>query len=157
VEEIFLEDLLYLFPALFVGIWLSVGVLLSRLGGWHRLASRYRLSGTFSGKVWRFQSGKFKWASYNNCLSVGGNEKGLYVAPLFIFRFGHPPLFIPWGDITVERGKFLAWTYHDMRFPKVPGARFRISGRLWNRIDPGLPPGEAQEGQISLPQKIEPK
>jgi hypothetical protein len=80
----------------------------------------YRLSGTFSGKVWRFQSGKFNWAGYNNCLSVG-------------------------------------WTYFDMRFSKVPGARLRISGRLWNLIDPGLSPGEKQEAQISLPPKIEPK
>jgi hypothetical protein len=157
VEEIFRENFLYLFPALFIGIWFSVMFLVSRLGGWHRLSSRYRLSGIFSGKVWRFQSGKFNWAGYNSCLSMGGNEKGLYVAPLFLFRFGHPPLFIPWGDITVEKKKFLTWTYSEMRFLKVPGTRLRISGRLWNRIDPGLPPGDEREAQISLPSKIEPK
>ena len=156
MERIFRDGFPYLFLDLFVGIWLAVMFLLSRLGGWHRLASRYRLSGTFSGKVWRFQSGKFNWAGYNNCLSVGGNEKGLYVAPLFIFRFGHPPLFIPWGDITVEKKKFLAWTYSDMRFPKVKRARLRISGRLWRRIDPGLFPGEV-EGQTVFPTKIEPR
>ncbi len=74
-----------------------VTLLLSRLGGWRRLASMYRLSGAFSGKVWRFQSGKFNWAGYNNCLSVGANEKGLYIAALFIFRAGHPPPVYPMG------------------------------------------------------------
>lgn len=157
MEQIFREGFPYLFPVLVVGCWVLVTLLLSRLGGWRRLASMYRLSGTFSGKVWRFQSGKFNWAGYNNCLSVGANEKGLYIAALFIFRAGHPPLFIPWGDIKAKRKKFLAWTYFDMRFSKVPGARLRISGRLWNLIDPGLSPGEKQEAQISLPPKIEPK
>jgi hypothetical protein len=156
VEEIFREGFPYFFPALVVGCWLFVTFLLSRLGGWHRLAARYRLSGTFSEKVWRFQSGKFNWAGYNNCLSVGANEKGLYISPLFIFRFGHPPLLIPWGDIKVSRKKFLAWTYSVLRFSKVPGTRLRISGRLWNRIDPDLFPGD-QEGQMSLPAKIEPR
>ena len=155
MENIFREGFPYFFPALFVGIWLLVMFLLSRLGGWHRLAYRYRLSSTFSGKVWRFQSGRFNWAAYNNCLSVGANGKGLYLAPLFLFRFGHPPLLIPWGDITVEKKKFLAWTYSDLLFPGVPGVRLRISGRLWRRIDSGFFPGE-EEGQTVLPTKIEP-
>jgi hypothetical protein len=157
VEEIFREGFPYFFPALLVVCWLFVTFLLSRLGGWRRLALQYRLPGTYSGKVWRFQSGKFNWAGYNNCLSVGANETGLYISPLFIFRFCHPPLLIPWGDINVSRKKFLVWTYSDIRFSKVPRVRLRISGRLWNRIDPGLFPGEEEEGKISSPPKIEPK
>lgn len=146
-----------LFPVLFVGTWLAVTLLLSRLGGWHRLARRYRSSSPFPGRIWRFQSAKFNWAGYNNCLSVGGNEAGLYVAPLFLFRLGHPRLFIPWGEIVIEEKRFLAWTFADMRFREVPRTRLRISGRLWRRIAPSSATNSERERDFGLPAKIEPK
>jgi hypothetical protein len=39
--------------------------------------------------------------SYNNCVTIGANVSGLYLALFFPFRAGHPPLFIRWDEITL--------------------------------------------------------
>lgn len=38
---------------------------------------------------------------YNNCLTLGANADGLYLAVLRILPW-HPQLFIPWVEITVR-------------------------------------------------------
>jgi hypothetical protein len=50
-----------------------------------------------------------RWlASYGNCLTVGGNPQGLYLAVAPLFRFRQPPLLIPWEEVTVS-GYGLSW------------------------------------------------
>ncbi len=45
-----------------------------------------------------------RWiAGYRNCLTVGCNHEGLYLATMPPFQFRHPPLLIPWDEITVTR------------------------------------------------------
>lgn len=47
-----------------------------------------------------------RWsAHYGNCLRLGANGDGLYLAVLFLFRFMHPPLLVPWREIKVRRKK----------------------------------------------------
>ena len=125
-----------LFFAAFVGLWLGISLLVSRLGGWATLATFYRLSGSFNGDCWRFQSGEFRWrVGYNNCLAVGANPTGLYLSVFFLFRFGHPDLFIPWADISVISGKkgFLS-IYAEFRFRQASEIPLRINERLLQRI-----------------------
>lgn len=93
-------------------IWLVMMVvvshILSRVSGWHALAEVYRQDEPFQGRVWRFQRGQFRYLmSYKNCVTVGADSNGLYIALLFLFRIAHPPLFIPWREISVSRGKVL--------------------------------------------------
>ncbi len=45
------------------------------------------------------------WMNYNNVLTIGVNAQGMYLAVMFLFRFRHPPLLIPWSDIKVRRHK----------------------------------------------------
>jgi hypothetical protein len=45
--------------------------------------------------------------NYNRCLTVGANEQGLYLAMNPLFRLGHPTLFIPWNEISVQAQKRL--------------------------------------------------
>jgi len=40
-----------------------------------------------------------------------GDKDGLYLAVLFLFRFRHPPLLIPWSDIKVRRRKGWIFEY----------------------------------------------
>ena len=43
-----------------------------------------------------------RWgANYNNCLTIGADPGGLYLSLLVFFRIGHPPLFIPWTEISL--------------------------------------------------------
>ena len=88
----------------------AVMLAISHLGGWASLAEQYRCEEHFSGPCWNFQCGQFRWfASYNNCLTVGADQRGLFLWVFWPIRVGHPPLFIPWKEISVSRNKVL-WT-----------------------------------------------
>ena len=95
-----------IFPVYFVALWLLVGAIISHVGGWFSLSKIYRTRVPFSGGEWGGQSGQMRWlANYNNVLTLGANQEGLYLASMFLFRFMHPPLLIPWSEIEVRRSK----------------------------------------------------
>jgi len=99
---------LLVFPLFFGALWCVVCALLSYIGGWATLANQFRWQSAFVGDRWRFQSGQMRWnVNYGNCLTVGGNPQGLYLAVLPLFRFRQPPLLIPWEEVTVTRRRFL--------------------------------------------------
>ena len=123
------------FPVLFVPMWVLVCLLVARIGGWSLLAEIYRSSEPFEGSKWRFQSAQMRWwMNYNNCLTVGTNSRGLYLATFLLFRPGHPPLFVPWTDVSVNRRPGILFTYWDFRFRRAPDLSFRINDRLKERI-----------------------
>jgi len=81
--------------------------LISRMTGWADLARRFPFSSAFHGLKWNFQSAQMRhWANYNNCLTVGANTEGLYLKAPWILR-AHPPLFIPWQEISMSETKIL--------------------------------------------------
>ena len=97
------------FALLYVSfLWVAVSIVISYLGGWASLSKRFRFRGQFSGNRWRGQSGQMRWiASYGNCLTVGANEDGLYLATFPLFRVGHPPLLIPWNEVSHSKRRLL--------------------------------------------------
>jgi hypothetical protein len=98
-----------LFALLYVSfLWVAVSIVISYLGGWASLSKRFRFRGQVSGNRWRGQSGQMRWiASYGNCLTVGANEDGLYLATFPLFRVGHPPLLIPWNEVSHSKSRLL--------------------------------------------------
>jgi hypothetical protein len=46
-------------------------------------------------------------ANYNNCLIVGANADGFYLATIILFWFAHLPLFIPWNEVTLPKKRIL--------------------------------------------------
>jgi hypothetical protein len=116
--------------AAIVGIGWVVLVTGSHLGGWASLAGQYRCLEPFSGSRWNFQCGQFRWfASYNNCLTIGADTRGLFLWVFPLFRVAHPPLFIPWREISVARQKVL-WIKqvrfrlgHELQIPLTIGDR----------------------------------
>jgi hypothetical protein len=87
-----------------VGIGAVVLFIISHIGGWASLAEPYRCPEPFTGQHWNFQRGQFRWlAGYNNCLTVGADPHGLFISVFPLFRVAHPPLFIPWREISVTR------------------------------------------------------
>lgn len=124
-----------LFLLLFPLLWCLVCVVIAVVGGWQALAGHYRTTATFHGRRWRLQSARMRWAmGYNNCLTIGANESGLLLAILFPFRPGHPPLFVPWTDITV--GNRTVWLFHRCRleFARNPGVPLTISSTLADKL-----------------------
>lgn len=81
--------------------WL-VGSSLSALGsGWHKLEHRFRAKAPFSGDTINLQTGYMRWGSrYFHTLTLGANADGLYIAAMLLARVAHPPLFIPWNQIS---------------------------------------------------------
>jgi hypothetical protein len=61
--------------------------------------------------------------------------EGLYLASMFLFRFMHPPLLIPWSEIKVRRQKGWVFEYviftlgHERAIPLRIRAK---SAQLWH-------------------------
>jgi hypothetical protein len=134
-----------------LGLLFVIGHLIARVGGWSILSTFYRSPGPFLGKSWRFQSAQTRWSmGYNNCLTIGANSQGLYLSILFLFRTGHPPLFIPWTDISIhsKTGRFSRSV--EFRFVQAPAIPFRVSELLGRKIAEAAGtawPGEKATGE----------
>ncbi len=83
-----------------VGAWILLGWLSALMGGWHRLASRYRFTQNFEGKLFPTRSAMMGMTRYSNCITMGVNTQGLYLNVFVWMRLNHPPLFIPWEDMV---------------------------------------------------------
>ena len=141
-----MEQLPYAYPVLiFIFGWIAVSILIAQLSGWARLARHYRADTPHDGIRFHFQSVGMRFGTnYSGCLSVGVNRKGLYLVVWFLFRFGHPPLIIPWRDITMtERKKFFIQQV-VFRFTRCPSIPFVISKRLADKI-------ATEKGNLSVP------
>ena len=96
---------------LFPLLWILVSVAIGYMSGWHGLAATFRAGQPFEGERRHFQSASLRWGmSYNNCVTIGANVSGLYLALLLPFRAGHPPLFIRWDEVTVGPAKSFFFT-----------------------------------------------
>lgn len=112
-----------------------VGLVTSQVSGWASLAQRYRCEEGFSGERLRFRSAAMRYSShYGNCLTMGADPQGLFVSMSLPFLVGHPPLFIPWSEITVRRGRFLWSKYVELRLGREAAIPFRISERLASKL-----------------------
>lgn len=126
-----------IFPFFFVALWLLCGTLTSYANGWHGLAKRFRATKPFPGTTWNFQSARIGIANYGYCLTLGANPQGMYLHPMILMRFAHPPLFIPWNEITVHRKRF--WIFGDyfvLRLGRGIETSFAISIELAERLRP---------------------
>jgi len=70
---------------------------------------------------------------YNNCLTIGGSPDGFYLAIFFLFRIGHPPMFIPWREIKIKRKKIMfGLKMLEFRFNHLSAIPLMIPARLEN-------------------------
>ncbi|MDB6129401.1 MAG: hypothetical protein JWM04_508 [Verrucomicrobiales bacterium] len=98
-----------LFPIYFAGLWVSVSFFLGRMGGWDALSKKYGVSIEPSGQKFTAQSAKIGIVNYNSCLTIHTTPEGFSLAMIFLFRIGHPPIFIPWREIHNARKKRRLW------------------------------------------------
>ncbi len=115
----------------FLFFWLLLNFIVSRLTGWAQMAAHYRNAGNIPGKVWRFQTITTRWGmGYKGCTNVGADSRGIYFSFGFLFRFGHPPLLVPWGDITITEKQITRTKMLELRFRKTRDLPIRISADL---------------------------
>jgi hypothetical protein len=122
-------------PLLFIPLWCAVSVYIAFMGGWRQLAKHYRANNPFLGKKFYFQSASMKgMTNYNKVLTIGVNREGLFISALFIFRLGHPPLLIPWPEITFKEKEGNFYDRCELRFARSPDIPFTISKKLREKI-----------------------
>ena len=124
----------YLFPFFFISLWIIVSFVLANIGGWSRLAQYYETQSRFEGKKWSFRGGRMGMINYNGCLTIGVDDDGLYLAVFPLFRVGHPPLFIPWYDITTSKSRKFFVSYLDFTFARLPSVTFSVPERFGNTL-----------------------
>jgi len=111
-----------LVPFVLVGFFCLVTYLLSTIGGWSKLAKNYPRRQIAEGRKFTMQSLAVGVTNYGNVITVHSSREGLDFAVMFLFRFGHRPLFIPWSHIAPPREKSLLWCKYvllDIGMPKV--------------------------------------
>ena len=120
------------FLVIFVAMWASMLYLISAVSGWNALSKRFRLQGRFYGETRPFRSARLRfYVHFGNCLDVGADESGLYLAVLPIFRFGHPPLLIPWPEVSVISGETgFIFKKRELRLGRQESIPLRISASL---------------------------
>lgn len=124
-----------IFPIYFLCLWFLVAATISFVGGWFSLAKLYRTRVPFNGTKWRMQSGQMRWlANYNNVLTIGVSQQGLYLASMFLFRFMHPPLLVPWSEIKVRRKRGWVFEYVIFTMGHELGIHLRIREKLGAKL-----------------------
>jgi hypothetical protein len=122
-------------PLYFLCLWMLVGALISVVSGWFSLARVYRTRVPFDGAKWRMQSGQMRYImGYNNVLTIGASPQGLYLASMFLFRFMHPPLLIPWSEVKVQRKKGWVFEYVTFTLGHELAIPLRIRGKLGQNL-----------------------
>lgn len=126
------------FLLLFAVAWLILCALLSLMGGWRRLATRFPASSDTGGEEFRFASmslgsGLFP-VRYRNSLFVTVGHSGLGLSVVFLFRVMHPPLFIPWSAVETVRPEQSWMMNHVAVYIRGFDKRLAFRGRAGKKI-----------------------
>jgi hypothetical protein len=115
--------------------WPGLLFLISRMSGWRELSENYPSPGMFDGRMFRFQSASLRLGTnYGGCLNVAVNHMGLHLSLVALFRIAHPPVFIPWPDISTKEKSGFLFRGMELRFARCPSVPFVISERLMKKI-----------------------
>ena len=96
---------------------------------------RFRMEGEFTGQKWKMQSARLRFTRYGNVLTIGANQTGLFLAPFVLFSMGHPPLFIPWTEISnVRPVTILLFKFVAMHLGQEEQIPFTIGENLANQL-----------------------
>ncbi|HNT73822.1 MAG TPA: hypothetical protein PKH77_02260 [Anaerolineae bacterium] len=134
VSLLFILLIVMAFPLIFIPFWCFVVWLLSRLGGWGRLASFYRAVEPFTGQTWTWRGGRLGFVNYRSVLTLGADPAGLYLAVMPLFRVGHAPLWIPWSEIEVVERDGILGLYMGFRFAQAPDVVLYLLPNLGGRL-----------------------
>lgn len=131
----------------FTAFWLGICRLLSATSGWQELAERFKSDAPLEGERFRFRSGamggRYFPVSYGGCLFATVGPKGFALSILFLFRFSHPRLVVPWS--AVERCEPVRYWFMNCIAMHIRGFRRRIllDGSLAKKVVEQWTPNKA--------------
>lgn len=123
-----------------VAVWfVFIAWALSWMSGWRRLARDFGAEAEDRPESTRWlRKARLGWVSYDGCLWVGGDERGLYLRPFFLLRFSHRPLRVPWSEVRAwERKQLLFWSTDTLLLGRT-GLRLRVPSSAMESLDPYL-------------------
>lgn len=141
------------FPLLLAGMFALVGVILSAIGGWGRLARHFRAgSEPLAGRHLGGLSGMVGPVSYRYTLSATVGSEGIRLSVMPLFRAGHPHLFIPYAAMSEPRPRKLLWwdlVAVEVGRPRI--ATLSLPATLLDAVLPADRDGPASEKPRSPP------
>ena len=139
--------------AAFMAVWVGT-ISLAGVLGWKPLAARFPAQRWPQGEgvLLTWQSGSVGASNYNGVLNAIVTDEGLYLKPVALFAYNHPPVFIPWAAVEeLDKGLFGAL---KVRFRDGGGLslRGRVASIVRERYDAWLaaPPARSPEPLLSL-------
>ena len=118
----------------FAAFWCFVVNLVSLASGWRMLGRRFRTEQPFLGAKWNWQSAGMRFTRYNNCLTVGADPMGIFLKTMFMFRPGHPALFVPWTEIAVSSRSTIFGRYPQLLLGSSEQIPLTINATLASRL-----------------------
>jgi len=100
------------FPFLILISLLLISAILSTKSGWRRIAARFPHKNITDHRKYYFVrmslgSGPLPVA-YGGCVIVRLSPQGLGLSVIFLIRFLHPPIFVPWSEVSSGAREFTA-------------------------------------------------
>ena len=104
------EILSWWFVVEFFLAWVATSSILAFLSGWQSLARRFRAVAVPTGTRYSNQVTAVGWISQCGVTNVIISQDGLYLYVNPFFRFLHPPVLIPWADVTLVGNRRFLWS-----------------------------------------------
>lgn len=126
--------IIVVWPVFFIALWSGIVFSMSFLGGWRRLARRYGTTERPAGaRSFSHVTGMVGIARYRKVLTVTPNERGMFIDIRWIFRIGHPTLFIPWSEIrNAHKVTLFYWEYIAFDIGSPPVASLRLPSQVFD-------------------------
>ncbi len=118
----------------FVAIWMGSIWLTSRISGWTRLTELYPPPVISPGNCAPMQSAIIRQIRYRGSIRVCANHEGVQFENSFIFRFGHPPFFVPWAEITAKKRSYSYYTVVELRFERAKSIPVKLRLPVADRL-----------------------
>lgn len=101
----------------------AIGWICARIGGWSALAREYGSGSLSSATCVRGQDLALGWMNYSQAVTYCVGPEGLRLSMLWLFRFGHRTLLIPWSAIEVEQPLQGRWPFRAAKLRIACGPR----------------------------------
>ena len=135
LDHVIANNFQFLFPFLFVAVWLMVTTILALLSGWFEVAARFPDQTEEPSLRIRGQSGTMGLGVHmSGILTLCVCSSGLRVGMMRVFGPFCRNFFVPWKDITVVRKTFILWPIADLKFGNPTVGKLRVSARVADRL-----------------------
>jgi hypothetical protein len=98
-----------------IAFWCLISFIIAQ-SGWSAFIPLYRVKTIPQGLTYRMEGGQINdLGGYARSLNITLCREGIGIAVIFLFRCGHPPLFIPWDKVrSIEERTFLFFKHSEI-------------------------------------------